>query len=667
MTEDAKQNLLNYMLGKVPTESGIDTILAPTVSQVNNDLEVFIKEFYPNLSTLWQIEQIIVRGDYIILWCNDYISDKDSPNYGGWEKSFVIVLDKNYTPLKYIDEFDSGTPLTALVRVNQDDSGTGNIYGVDVIFKENVAEVDRYRVVIINDFTLDNFKIKLLNSYNVPEYDSHLLTILQMVKSPDEGKYFLLYRYTVGHTETGASINAGGGLEFVNNVGGAENEWNFYPYTGNKKISWSGIEKGLPTWSDDGLEFKIFTEYEVDQPYNGNSIAVLVLKSQVDGETKSCIDEISANLPEICKNVGQFSSNSANSSSVLVATVTTSSELSSTVYVIEYQISDLAYKVWYFKEDYIDEQLEDGFIASYDEVTPFVINNQFYFVRLYRYYKATHDADYNFTYEYYDNNLYLEQIYSDDLFEFLIKNLEQQHNANYNLLISNSFNLYNIGFFFQNMILNLAQVYNLRNYNGQPFTDINSLNSNSAVLYSNNVPVFARNLYNKTQNGVTTTSTIEIPNNYLNNIMVDQMDLLSKNNNIVISNKNGLNKNIYETVYLNFINSISIVNNNDTSIYNDNAAVRLNKSINNPADYDNLKLTKYKINYQDGTNTVSDLQATLQDDGSYELLMTFFLNKTANSLELISEDEKTSYLTYNLRNVEINKFYSYNQRVRIGG
>lgn len=667
MTEEAKRNLLNYMLGKMPDESGLDTVLAPTISQINNDLAIFIKKNYPDLSTLWEIAQLIVRGDYIILWCNDYITDKESPSYGQWKKSFVVVLDKKYIPLKYIDEFDSGTPLAALSRVDQNDVGTGNIYGVDTIFKRDTAEIDRLRVVIINDFTLENFKIKLLNSYNIPKYDNHQLIITQIFKNPSEGKYFLSYYYTTGSTDTGDTTRLGGGLEFVNNVG-SENEWNFYPYIGSKRIFWNGIERWSPTWSGDGLSFKGFTEYKVDQVYNGNSIAILTLKSQADGDSKSCVDDMSVNLPADCKNVGQLSECAINLSSVLVATTTTSSELSSTVYIIQYQLSTLSHKIWYSKEDYIDTILEDGFIASYDDMTLFAINNQFYFLRLYRHYKATHDADYNYTYEYYNNDLYLDQIYNNELTEFFVKDFEQQDNVNFKLLISNIFNLYNFGLIFQNVIISLTQIYNPSNYNGESFNNVNSLNSNSAVLYSDNNPVFARNLYNKTQNGVTTMSTIEVPYNYLNDVLVDKMDLRSENNNVIISNTNGFTKNIYETVYLNFVNTISIVNNNGPQpIYNPTAATELNTSINNPEDYDNLKLTKYKINYQDGTNIVSNLQATLQDDGSYELLMTFFLNKTANSLELISEDEKTSYLTYDLSNVELNKIYSYNQRVRIGG
>lgn len=659
MTEEAKKNLLNYMLGKMPSESGVDEILAPNIEEISNSIDTFARQNYPNLSKKWFPQQLITRGDYIILWCSDYDTDDiTSPTYNQWKKSFVIVLDKQYNPLKYIDTFDSGTPLNPLFQVNSNDNGDGSIYGLDIIFKDNLIDIDRYRVVIINDFTLTDFNIRLLNSYNIPKYENYLLNITQFIKNPTESKYFMVFNYN--------NYLKGGALEFINNVG-SENEWNFYPYTGSKKNRWAGFELGFATWGDNGLEFKIFTECEVSE-YNGNSVAILILKSLIDGDNKSCVDDVSINLPNECKNVGQFASAVSNNTNILFTTYTSSSLLSETKYVIEYMLSDLSYKIWYSKDDYIDESIDDGYISSYDDITPFVVNNQFYFLRLYRYYKATHDADWNYTYEYYDNDLYLDQIYDDKLTEFFIKDFGQQDDTNFDLLVSNVFNLYNVGLIFQNMILNLTQIYNPNNYNSEQFTNKNSLNSNSAILYSNESPVFARNLYNKTQNGSTTTSTIEIPNNYLNDTLVDTKNLLSENNNIIISDTNGFTKNIYETVYLNFVNTISVVNQNSSqSVYNNAVATKLNTSINNPVDYNDLKLTKFRINYQDGTNTVSKLQATLQDDGSYELLMTFYLSKLTDTLELISEDEQTVYLSYNLANAEINKTYSFKQRVRIGG
>lgn len=661
MTGEAKQNLLEYMLGKLPNESGIDTIIAPTVTQINNNLDAFVRQYYSNLSSFWSVEQLIARGDYIILWCSDYENDFDSPYYGQWKKSFVIVLDKNYNPLKYVDKYASGTPLNPLVKLNANDDGTGKIYGIDLIFKSDLTTVDRRRVVIINDFTLTNFEIRLLNSYDIPQYNGNLLSIEHFVKSNTESKYFIVYHYMVRNTGTGKSVSYGGGLEFVNNVG-SENKWNFYPYVGSKNIEWNGFNRGFPNWGNEKLEFKIFSSYKTDL-YNNNSIAMAVLNSHVDGETTNCIDGISANLPDECQWISQIGSSVSLNEDILVETISTGDV--TTKYVIEYSLNDLSYKVRYSKDDYIFSNTSLGYIQSYDEINLFSINNKFYFLRHYQYYEADRT---NYTYNYFDNKLYLEQIYDDNVIEFFIKDFEQQSDTNYSLFISNVFNLYEFGLIFPNFILKLSQIYNSVNYNGKSFTDKNSLIPNSAILYSNGSPVFARNLYNKTLNGATTTSTIEIPNNYLNDTLVDKSNLLSKNNNVIINYNNSFDKNIYETVYLNFVNTISVINQNETlPVYNNGVATKLNTSINNPTDYDDLKLTKFRINYQDGTNVISNLQAKLSEDGSYQLLMTFYLSKSADTLELISENEETVYLTYSLSNEEANKYYSFKQRVRIGG
>ena len=660
MTDDYKKNLLNYMIGKIPNESGIDIVSIPTIKEINNNLDSFVREYYSDLSPFWNPSQLITRGDYIILWCNDYDNDIESENYGRWKKSFVLVLDKNYKPFKYIDKYDSGTPLGPLSLVIANDSGEGNIYGIDTVFKDNLKDIDRTRIVIINDFTLTNFGIKLLNSYNIPKYNNHLINISEVIKSETEGKYFLIYRYTESQL-----VYKGGGLEFVNNVG-SENEWNFYPYTGNKNVTWRGYEKGFPVWGDDGLEFKIFAEYETSN-YNGNSIAVIVLKSQLDGENKGCIDDISTNLPNACKNVGQIASTVSNNNSVLFTTYTSLSTLSNTKYVIEYKLSDLSYKIWYSKEDYIWENYDDGYLSSHDDITPFIINNQFYFLRIYSYYKATRDNDYNYTYEYYDNDLYLNQIYNDKLTEFFIKDFGQQIDVNFKLSISNVFNLYNFGLVFKNIILNLTQIYNISNYNGNPFINSNSLNSNSTILYSNQSPVFARNLYNKTQNGSTTTSTIEIPNNYLNEIMIDKKELLSENNNVIVSDLNGFTKNIYETVYLNFVNTISIIDrNNATQVLNQEASTYLNSSINTDDSYDNAKFYhKAIMYYQDSSTREISYEFQNKEDKSVEIVFGLFVDKLIDRVEFVSNDKSTIYQSINLTSLEENKFYTINQKLKI--
>lgn len=662
MTDEFKQTLLQYLIGKIPNEIGENKILAPKVEEISNSIDAFARQNYPELSERWNPQKIFTRGDYIILWCSDY----DYSSNTTWKKSFVIALDKNYNPIKFIDKFESGTPLNPLSQINKNDDGTGNIYGVDIVFKDNLIDVDRCRVVIINDFTLTNFNIKLLNSYNIPQYDNQLLTILQFIKCPAEAKYFMIYRYTTGQNPDYSDNNKGGGLEFVNNVG-SENEWNFYPYTGSRNIRWLGFEQGFPIWGDNGLEFKIYTDYEVSE-YNGNTVSVLLLKSLVDDENKSCIDDITTNLPNECKNVGQITGCVSNNTSLLVETSTTYSELSETKYVIEYKISDLSSKIWYSKDDYIDEDIDNGYIASHDTITLFTINNMFCFLRQYKYYKSIHDDDWtNITYEYYDNDLYLNQIYNEKLTEFFIKDFEQQQDTNFNLLAFSVFDLYNSNLIFKNNILKLTQVYNFSNYNGEPYLNTNSLIPNSAELYSNNSLVFARNLYNKSLNGNTTVATVEVPNNYLNNIDITSKNLLSETNLTMIEDTNVTQKNIYETLFINFINTLLIADrNNATQVLNQQASSYLNTQINDDEGYSKAQIyPKVVITYEDNsTKEVSYEYQNIQDT-SVNIVFGIYADNLMQSAQIISNDKTTVYQTIDLSSLEQGKYYTINQNLEI--
>ena len=82
----------------------------------------------------------------------------------------------------------------------------------------------------------------------------------------------------------------------------------------------------------------------------------------------------------------------------------------------------------------------------------------------------------------------------------------------------------------------------------------------------NNNVIFARNLYNKTISDRVTQSTIEIPNNYLNDVMIARQHLISETNSIMVDTHNIITKNIYETLFINFINTLQMINKNDLSL-----------------------------------------------------------------------------------------------------
>lgn len=205
-------------------------------------------------------------------------------------------------------------------------------------------------------------------------------------------------------------------------------------------------------------------------------------------------------------------------------------------------------------------------------------------------------------------------------------------------------------------------------YNGKSFNDKNSLNPNSVQLYNEDGKIiFARGLYNKTISNNTTEATVEVPNTYLNSDNIAIQDLLSVNNNIMIQSNNLINKNIYETLYINFFNTLRMMNNNDTSspVINTPGAIRLNNSISNLIDYNNATLTKARINYSDSTNEVVTISYNTVTNAR-QISLSIYVSKTISSIDFISNDENTIYNTIT-GNFEIGKTYNIKQLVTVQG
>ena len=652
MTEEAKKNLLDYMLGKMPSESGVEEEIFQSINNIprddweNNDI---LPEHWNN----FRYEGLIqVQNSELLVLYGGYKTTDDEV------RGIITILNKDFKPLKSIYQYDSGTYLRYIQCMAQAEDNT--FYAIDCPDFPRDEEwsftTSQKRFLMFNNFTQqinNDYVLTLQKSYIFPT-DYFNFYCKDMYKDVNSSNYVF----------TGVSLKDQNDPDFdsirvINlkvNVGN-ENDWNKWDSDNNYWLYGASYVE----FQDDNFFCRILLSQNIITNKNVSLWTKDFTQASFNLKTITTVNYYAVHDTSNYKNQSIF----LNRNELYFVLNNQQWRLSNGQTMPKY------IGLYYYNESTNQTQIiYEKYLGDYNfcnlEAIYIVKNNNDVYVQFNNNITQTNNdvfADY-----------YLQRLVNDEWKPKLISSQQYFYYNRRALFVTNEFNLLNYVSYMINpqpqywYIPNIKEIYNETNYNGEPFTDKNSLNSNSAILYSDNNPVFARNLYNKTQNGVTTMSTIEVPYNYLNDVLVDKMDLCSENNNVIISNTNGFTKNIYETVYLNFVNTISIVNNNGPQpIYNPTAATELNTSINNPEDYDNLKLTKYKINYQDGTNIVSNLQATLQDDGSYELLMTFFLNKTANSLELISDDEKTSYLTYNLSNVEINKFYSYNQRVRIGG
>ena len=266
-----------------------------------------------------------------------------------------------------------------------------------------------------------------------------------------------------------------------------------------------------------------------------------------------------------------------------------------------------------------------------------------------------------------------------------IKMDENKHSFNYSsrlFYVNNVYNLVNKYLFSSDFneetwyTIYFLNVYNRNNYNGNSYENINLLVPHSGRLYNNDKIIYARNLYNKTINGRTTQSTIEIPNNLLNDVLINKQQLFSETNGLIINVSNVIEKNIYETLYVNFINTLQIENDNDENniVLNPMGASRLNNSISQTIDFDNSKGTKAKINYNDGTYLIQDISSQIEyiepiglnsPSALYNIYVYVPTNKNIETIDIISNDEQTIYQSISNLSFENNKYYNITQPVTI--
>lgn len=653
MTEEAKKNLLDYMLGKLPNESGAEKEIFKYQGEIpysewkNTDIlpSGWNNFHYEGIIQVQNSELLILYGGYQVYQTKEV-------------RGIITILNKNFKPLKSIFQYDSGTYLRYIQCMGQAEDNT--FYAIDCpdfpADQEWSFTTSQKRFLMFNNFTQqinNDYVLTLQKSYIFPT-DYFNFYCQKLFKDNSSAHYVMVGSYL--RNQDSPDYDGIRIVELKVNVG-SENEWNKID---DDSTGWL-LGDSYVEFQDDNFYLKILlndttsSSRELYLWTKDFSATYPSLKSIMTFDFHPYVDSVNYKNQSVFLNKNELYFVQNNQRWGITGQ---SAPKNIGLYYYNIQSGD-------FKKIY-EHYLGDFDFCNLESIYIFENNNDVY---------VEYNNNINSTENTRMADYYFQRITGNKWEPQLVASQKYFEYDKRALFITTEFNLLNI-YLYQTwpgwtrwFYYNIKEIYNENNYNGESFINKNSLNSNSSILYSDNVPVFARNLYNKTQNGSTTTSTIEIPNNYINDTLVDQKDLMSVNNNTIISDTNGFTKNVYETVYLNFVNTISVVNQNEAqSVYNNAVATKLNTSINNPTDYDDLKLTKYRINYQDGTNSVSTLQATLQDDGSYELLMTFYLSKQASSLDLISEDENTIYLTYNLTNTDFNnKYYSFKQRVRIGG
>ena len=143
--------------------------------------------------------------------------------------------------------------------------------------------------------------------------------------------------------------------------------------------------------------------------------------------------------------------------------------------------------------------------------------------------------------------------------------------------------------------------------------------------------------------------------------------MLSETNLNLIQDNNTIQKNVYETLFINFINTLIISDqNNNSRLINSSASTYLNSSINDSTKYDSAKLyNKGILTYQDGSTKEINYEFQDINDISTNILFGVYVDKLINKLEIVSSDKTVVYQTIDLTELEINKTYNIKQKMEV--
>lgn len=655
MTEDYKEKLLDYITGDItPTSPTTDEIF----KEQNDIPRSWWTDYLPNTWNNFRYEGMVAPNE---------LTSNLTVLYGGYldtnnnSHGIITLIDENFKPIKSIYEFSSGTPLRYIQYMKQADDGT--FYFIDDRVFTNTqnqeAITSQKRFVMVNNFTLIN---QVTNDYQVNLRTSYIFGATyqnfyckNMYKDPNSAHY-VLFGSAFDSTSPVYAPRIIKIIDLKINVGEA-NEWTLLVSENSRNFG-SAIAMFD---NDSNVQYRCLVANNLannndllcySKTYTGNPTSSVIITFN---NYKPYIDDANYKKQSVFLTYDEvyFVQNNQHWGNVGVAKPKyiglykynfTSSSLT-TIY--ENYLGD--YDYCNISAIYIDKCNTDLYVQFNDNVNT-IDGNLF--------------ADY-----------YFQRLVNDTWNPILIAEQKSFQYGNRTIFIKNNFNLLTIFLYQTNprfvpnwFTYQIKENYNVLNYNGEPYTNYNSLIPKQGEVYSNNKLVFARNLYNKTINNNTTVSTIQIPNSYLNNIDLNTKTLISETNNVLINNTNIIQKNIYETLFLNYINTIDVLDEDTNTLYPEAGTyINQNTNIGTEANMDTSFISKIRLNYMDNTSEVKSIFWTDVDSTHKKTEFSIYLSKTLSNIEFISNDELHTYIKRDMTGfeMEIGNIYTITEFLRI--
>ena len=649
MTDDYKKLLSDYITGNIePTAPNTAQILSQIENVPRTEFEDFIPASYTNFFPTGMI-QSSTNSNFVLY--GGYVPTGQTPATDS--RGFVMILDQNMNPLKTIYEFSSGTLLRPIQKMIQIEDGT--FVAVDsTIFAVPIATTgittNEKRFIMLNNISeLDNngdYSVSLRKAYKFPSTYRNIF-VIDIVKNPNSSHYLI----------AGKSVNLNGGtyydgvriIDFKINVG-SSNTWSQKESTTTSYWLYGGFSATFD--DDDNASYRAIITRDT---------APMTVYSW-DGTTTTSILEADGDFSPYVDSVAMRNQVSFIDYDTVYFVVNNQrwGESSRPRYIGLYKY---IYSTGNLEEIYLKKTGNFDWNGSREGIFIQALNGELYITYCDNFDLGNNTANFNF------------QRLKDDCWDPIQIAENQKYIMEYTLTYTfNIYNLVSTTIMSQNMrtvywnIIKIKEIYNNLNYNGTEYTNYNSLIPHTSVLYNGDNIVFARNLYNITSYKNTTTSTVEILNSMLNNIEIGNKNLYGLTNVLLDQETNTTTKNIYETLYLNFINTINVIDEDTNKIYIDtgsNITTNINSSNIDNTTMENKKLAKININFEDGTTKTQTIELTSTGTNEYLIRATIYISDEIETIDIISNDETQTYITLDASDLTTGLYYTLEESLRI--
>lgn len=651
MTEDYKKTLLDYITNMTPGQSTSAEIFKEEIEVARSEWADFVPPRWADFSIEGIIksktsDKVIFYGGYVVFG-ETAINDS---------RGIIIVTDSYLKPIQTIYTFSSGTLLRPIQQMFQEEDGQFIAIDSTIMYSVNANYDTRRalmtnpkRVIMLNDISQkkdDKYEVNLRRSYNLTgQYTNFICK--NIFKNPSSSHYAFTGLKIVIINDNIPSPSAIKIISLKINVG-SPNEW--WTYDSDDRYIYGGGYVYFDSNDDANWKFLITRNKTNENKilvWSGKNATTSSLVTLQQESFEVYIDSFSFKnqVAFINENKAYYVMNNQNWGI---------SGTPSPKYIGLYE-ADLSNNT--IREVYL-KYLGDYDFSYLDIMCLQVVNGELYI-------------------QYCDNvdivnetaNYYVQR-YKGTWAPILVKENAKFAAAQRSFYVSQTFNILKLNIIPINLrratwyMEQITEIYNLLNYNGEDYENYNSLIAKYGNIYSDNKIIFSRNLHNLSITNNYTVASIEVPNTYLNDITFDIKELVGETNTTLISDSNPVSKNIYEVLYFNYINTLNVKDNENEIQLDTSKYVNSNINIGTKTNHDNTKCTKLEIVYQDSTNKIFPIGWVSTDSTHKYTEFTIYVDKPISRLELISNDQTTTYITIE-QELEVGKYYTFKQYLKV--